>query len=659
MVPPRPGHASGRYDTDVSPYLAGWLLGREWEPFAVRVTEAAHPESTRYRGARFEVAKGTAMECWLARACDIAATYEAERYHLARAVAFVNWPTLDPMRHPTETERGGVEAEHDEDAHSVDPARIHPIGAVGPDSGFLGYFADYHVYPYYPDFMDLDPGYAATRDEHGACSYAGYLADLKAHTRGLPLLIGEVGVPTSRGIAHLQPQGIDHGGASEDEQGARDVRLLEDIRDAGCAGALLFSLFDEWFKVNWLVERIERPRDRDPLWHNLLDPEECFGLIGFDPPSAIRVDGATGDWEGIAPYARSDSSPLRALYVTSDQARFYLRLDLAPGALTGRMEKPDRPKPQPHATPPPIPRAPLRALGVSLDVLDPARGDRRLPLPIRATWSRGAEYVLVVEPRVDRGSRDASGSRGRAELFIDRDMNYSVYSRVAAGKGFEPLHAPFRPQANEDGLYVPILIETNRDRVARNGKFYPAQVLDWGRLAWGREPAPADAWPGADSSAAYDPHAEWTLDDAGTTLEIAIPWGLLGVSDPSSRCVLDDRDGTPEVECTPTSGIGLLAWATTAAGFEADSLGPEVSSKGRAAEPHEVYFLGPDGTAQVISGQSIMVTTPPEASYLWNGWEEPITRERVKRSALAIRQLFEGMEARESDSSSKANSIHR
>jgi hypothetical protein len=27
---PRPGHAAGRYTADVSPYLAGWLLGREW-----------------------------------------------------------------------------------------------------------------------------------------------------------------------------------------------------------------------------------------------------------------------------------------------------------------------------------------------------------------------------------------------------------------------------------------------------------------------------------------------------------------------------------------------------------------------------------------------------------------------------------------------------
>ncbi|MEK7314897.1 MAG: hypothetical protein AAB011_01855, partial [Candidatus Eisenbacteria bacterium] len=337
VVKPRPGHASGRYDTDVSPWLAGWLLGREWEPFAVRETERLNPDSTRYRGAILTVEGGTAMECWLGRVCDVAARYEKRNYGLARAISFVNWPTLDPMRHPTESERAGAEAEHDEDAYSVDPLRIRPLLRPSVASGFLGTFANYHVYPYYPDFLNLDPGYGAFRDQHGACNYAGYLADLKSHTRGIPLLIGEFGVPTSRGVAHLQPQGIHHGGASEEEQGRQDVRLLEDIAASGASGSMLFALFDEWFKVNWMVQRGEWPRDRDPLWHNLLDAEECYGLIGFDPPPAILIDGDRSDWAGVAPYAHADSTAakgpriLRALYATSDQARFYLRLDLEPG----------------------------------------------------------------------------------------------------------------------------------------------------------------------------------------------------------------------------------------------------------------------------------------------------------------------------------------
>lgn len=619
LVAPRPGHASGHYDADASPWLAGWLLGREWEPYAVRVTEKKHPDRTEFRGAYFTVEHATAMEAWLAHACETAAAYETSHYRTAHAVSFVNWPTLDPMRHPTETERGGREAEHDEDAYSVDPARIRPVKDAAIDPSFRGYFANYHVYPYYPDFMNTDPGYAATRDRHGACSYAGYLRDLKAHTRGLPFIVGEYGVPSSRGIAHLQPQGIDHGGASETEQGQRDVRLLEDIADAGAAGSLLFSLFDEWFKVNWLVAALESPRERDPLWHNLLDPEECYGLIAFDPPPRIRIDGRADDWKGIAPYASDASGAwLRALYATTDQDRVYLRLDVDP-------------------------RKPPAAIGVAIDVLDPARGDTRLPAPLRATWSRGAEFQLVLEPGAALGGRGAP----RAELFIDRGMNWSGWSRLLDRGAFVRNRAPFRPLAGHDGTYVPLLIETNRERVARDGTVYPARHLDWGRLGYGAERAPTGAAAG-DPNVAYDPHAEWFGDRDRGVIEVAIPWGLLLVTDPSSRMVLDDVAGTTEMEATKTSGLGFLAWATTARGFEADSLGPSNAAV-QTALPAECQFLGAPGTTQVTDGSEVRVTAPPALSLLWNGWEQPITHERAKESAALVRQAFEGMESRESD----------
>ena len=602
IVNERPGHASGRYEADASPWIAGWLLGREWEPYAVRVTERLHPDVTTFEGTRFRVDRGVAMEAWLARVCDLTVGYEQVHYARAHAVSFVNWPTLDPMRHPTETERGGAEAEHDEDAYSVDPSHLVPVQPATLASGFLGYFANYHAYPYYPDFMNLDPGYQAYRDRHGACSYAGYLADLKAHTRGIPLLIGEYGVPTSRGVAHQQPQGIHHGGATEVEQGEHDVRLLEDIADSGAAGSLLFSLFDEWYKVNWLVERSERPRDRDPLWLNRLDPEENYGLLAFDPPPAVRVDGAIDDWTGVSPYAASDTAatdgnPLRALYVTSDQTSLYLRLDVSP-------------------------RSSVRAFGISLDVLDSARGDRRLPLPLQASWSRGAEFALLVTPP------RADGQPGGAELYQDRAMNFSPFMREWDGRNWRRRRAPAKPVANDAGAYVPLVVETNRERVARSGTFYPAKYFDWGRL-------------------------ECAFDTPGRTVEIAIPWGLV-VGDPSSRAALDDNPDTPEIETTPTTGIGFLAWATTGACFRPDSLGPTLAGAGPPL-PGDVFLLGPAGSIQTVVNGELTIETPPLASYSWKTWETPITRERVKRSAEFIQRAFEGMEAREASRTQKVD----
>jgi len=629
-VPERLGHASGRYDADVSPWLAGWLVGREWEPYAVRETERRHPGSTWYHGASLTVDRGTPMETWLARACDQVAERERSRYGLAHAVSFVNWPTLDVITHPTESEPGGVEAQHDEDSYSVDATHIRPAREVGRESGFLGYFASEHVYPYYPDFLNLDPGYSAFRDRHGVCNYAGYLAYLRAHTPGLPLLIAEYGIPSSRGLSHLQPQGLNHGGASDARQGAQLQRLLEDIEDQGCAGSLLFALFDEWFKTNWLQVSSEQPRDRDPLWHNLLDPEEGYGLLAFDPPPAIRVDGNVGDWKGIRPYAWSAGAVptagrmVRALYVTSDQSRLYLRLDLDPEALRGR----------------------ARAIGVAFDVLDPRRGDTRLPAPLDATWSRGAEFALVVDPGVS--ARDVP----RAELFCDRRMAWSEYARVRAGDSLVVLEQPMRPAANDDGRYAPLIVNVNRARVSRAGAVFPGRNLDTGRLRRGRDLPAATG----DTLRAFDPDSEWWLDRARGVLEIGLPWGLLNVGDPSSLAVLDDHPETPQIECSPTAGIGFLAWATRAPGFRADSLGP--TREGAApAKAWQTQFLGPPGTTQAIAGTSVAITTPDSISYLWNGWQRPITVERVKRSADTVRKAFEERASRDAKTDRELNAF--
>jgi len=615
------GHASGRYDADVSPWLAGWLVGREWEPYAVRETERRHPGATWYHGASFTVDQGTPMETWLARACDEIAERERSRYDVAHAVSFVNWPTLDVMTHPTESEPGGVQAQHDEDSYAVDPTHIRPTREAGRASGFLGYFASEHVYPYYPDFLNLDPGYSAFRDRHGACNYAGYLADLKAHTPGLPLLIAEYRIPSSRGLSHLQPQGLNHGGASDTRQGEQLVRLMQDIEDAGCAGSLLFSLFDEWFKTNWLLVASEQPRERDPLWHNLLDAEEGYGLLSFDPPPAIHVDGDVRDWKGIAPYARSvgpvpqAGRMLRALYVTSDESRLYLRLDLDPGALHGR----------------------ARAFGVALDVLDPRRGDTRLPAPLDATWSRGAEFVLLIDP-AGRTNRDIP----RAELFCDRRMGWSPYGRIRAGDTLAAHEVPMRPVANDDGRYAPLIVNVNRARVSRTGVVYPGLNLDVGRLGRGRETPLA----GEDSIRSYQPAAEWWLDRGRGVIEVALPWGMLNVGDPSSLAVLDDQPGTDEIECSPTGGIGLLAWATRAVGFRADSLGP-TREGAVSARAWMTQFLAPDGSTQSTAGPTVSVATPDHISYLWNGWQRPITVERVKRSADIVRRAFEERASRD------------
>ena len=68
------------------------------------------------------------------------------------------------------------------------------------------------------------------------------------------MLIAEVGTSSSWGIAHYSSNGMNHGGSSEIEQGLEFLRLLDNIKEAGCAGGIQFSWIDEWFKRTWLTD---------------------------------------------------------------------------------------------------------------------------------------------------------------------------------------------------------------------------------------------------------------------------------------------------------------------------------------------------------------------------------------------------------------------
>src|SRR5207248_9141331 len=103
----------------------------------------------------------------------------------------------------------------------------------------------------------------------------------------LAVLIAEYGVPSSRGVSHLQPEGMDHGGHDEAHMAAVDARLTREIREAGLAGGIVFSWLDEWFKHTWVTIDLERPRERTRLWHNAMDAEQYYGLLGEEAGDEI------------------------------------------------------------------------------------------------------------------------------------------------------------------------------------------------------------------------------------------------------------------------------------------------------------------------------------------------------------------------------------
>ena len=180
------------------------------------------------------------------------------------------------LTHPTEIYT-------DEDKESID------ISKINREDAQAGLFATYHAYPYYPNFISDQPSYQSFSDGQGPNSYLGYLNDLKNHYSDIPLVIGEFGVPSSWGSAHQSFSNMDHGGYSEIQQGEKNMRLMHNILDAGCAGGFMFSWMDEWFKPTWIVQYLEAfgflsdgiTIPTRQLWHNLTSPEQNFGLMKF------------------------------------------------------------------------------------------------------------------------------------------------------------------------------------------------------------------------------------------------------------------------------------------------------------------------------------------------------------------------------------------
>lgn len=267
----RYGKAWGEYRVDVSAYNMGYIIGREVHPQEVMHTNEIHAGNHFYVGDHFAIQQVSPTEAWVVSKLDHLVQFEWTRYKTQRPVSFSSWPTLDPLSHPLEWNRW-------EDTVSINLAPLELRNAPA------GYFASYHAYPYYPDYISDDPNYQGYADEYGPNSYLGYLTALKNHYQGIPLIIGEFGVPSSWGIAHYSSSGMHHGGFDEYKQGVYNLRLLRTIYDAGIAGGFQFAWIDEWFKRTWITDHLDSDGDRRVLWHNVTAAEQNFGIIGFQRP---------------------------------------------------------------------------------------------------------------------------------------------------------------------------------------------------------------------------------------------------------------------------------------------------------------------------------------------------------------------------------------
>lgn len=417
----RRGRAYGKYEANISPWVIGWLIGREILATEVLETDDLHSDVTSFEGEAFRIRDTNPTSVWVAQALDYTVVYERTAYGVQRPVALSNWLETDPLDHPTEHRSSK------KDVATIDLAFLEPYNAPA------GFYASYHVYPYYPNFVSDDPVYRGFSDEMGPNSYLGILHDLKGHYGSLPVLVAEFGVPSSHGNAHFSFSGMHHGGHTETQQGIYAARMLRNIWDSGYAGAVYFHWMDGWFKRIWILNQQTFPPDRLPLWPDVVNPQQNYGLIAFDVGEPDYEQ-----WEPVTGEGR-----IQRIQAAANAAYFYTRITLA-----SPLEEAD-------------------SVTVGYDTYRDDLGESRLPDGTQT--ARRCELSLVFD------------TTGEAQLYVTEA--YDLFDMLGGSTS-----ASYRSVPSDSGVWNPVRWKNSLEHLSKDESIvFPATIFELGRLRVNRE----------------------------------------------------------------------------------------------------------------------------------------------------------------------------
>ena len=498
VIPESPGEASGAYHADVSNWLAGWIIGIEWDPNLVLNSDKQHPEMRDYDGHYLYTQSSTPFEAFLCRVGDALIEHESEQYHYQVPLAFTNWITTDPLSHPNEPH-------FDEDKAIVNTESIK-FRNFEP-----GMFASYHIYPYYPDSLNYQEDYLEnTREDGKPDTYTAYLKDLKlVHT--LPILVAEFGIPTSRGMGHESVMGYNQGGVDEIAQGAMLTDMINSIYQTGYAGGLIFTWQDEWFKRTWNNVMFDIA-DRRPFWSNIQTTEQNFGIMSFDPGAnycCCYPDGDIGEWSAVQPSVVSDAGELSVMH---DERYLYLMV---------KSEKYDF-------------------------------NNDTLYIPINTIADQGNTSAKDYNLKFDDGADFLIKIHGASDAHIYVDRYYDAFNYHFVDSRILSDYPVLKDADKKDsGIFDEMMMCYGYHlKVGGTGVEVPDKAYETGKLKYG------NANP---DSKDYASLTDFCYGNGA--VEIRIPWQLLNVMDPSSKQQMgdfrEDQVFTPQPYDAFDFGLGL------------------------------------------------------------------------------------------------------
>lgn len=490
-IEPRTGHANGVYTRDISNYVAGWILGIEPDADLVTVTNENHPEITGYDGEYITCENVQPFEAFWCEIGDYALSYETRSYGTQRMVSFTNWPTADVISHPNDP------MPDIEDAVSLNAEVIR-----GKENFRPGVFASYHIYSYYPNFLYEDLPYKEYVDENGNQNpYRAYLEDLRQYHE-YPILVAEFGLPSSRGVTHVNPvTGFNQGGLTEREQGEKLVSMFRDIRDAGYAGALVFAWQDEWFKRTWNTMDYNEV-ERRPFWCDVQTCEQHFGLMEFvsveHKPTPV-VDGRNNEWTNEDLIL--DNGNGEKVYAKVDSTYLYIMVDSkgADYSAGGNL--------------------------IYFDIAPEYGGETFKGSPL----SREADYVLTINGK----------EKSRIMVHETSDVYHYLYGDI------DPEVTEIFKES-EDGFGPFYLMLDRRLYLPYTQTWVPVQRTETGLLRFGTTDREQEN---------YDSLADFCYNN--DVFEARIPFQLLGFRDPSRKVIQSNFMDTGELYGVPVDEIHI------------------------------------------------------------------------------------------------------
>lgn len=220
------------------------------------------------------------------------------------------------------------------------------------------------------------------------------------------------------------PDGLNHGGLTEEQQGQGIVRMMQAIEREGYAGALIFEWMDEWAKKTWSTEPYMIPYERHVFWHNAIDPEQNYGLLSYEPEMAADQ-----------PVVVKGEGSIRRIAVRHDAAFLYVDVEFA--------AQPDFSK---------------EKLLIGLDTYDRGRGEMKFSPHMNVSAPGGLEFLLE---------------------FDAQD------SRLLVHPGYNTAKSRYSSFASSQGVFEEIRPLIHEVRVSKDGTPIAAQYEDASRLNYG------------------------------------------------------------------------------------------------------------------------------------------------------------------------------